>query len=43
MKVLLISATELEHGEESIYGLPIHIVGVGKVSSCFHTSILWKI
>ena len=40
MKVLLISATELEHGEESIYGLPIHIVGVGKVSSCFHTSIL---
>ena len=40
MKILLISATEFEHGVESIYGLPIHIVGVGKVSSCFHTSIL---
>ena len=41
MKVLLISATELEHGEESIYGLPIHIVGVGKVSS-FHKFLLEK-
>ena len=40
MKVLLISATKLEHGVESIYGLPVHKIGVGKISSCFHTSIL---
>ena len=40
MKVILISATKLEHGVESIYGLPVHTIGVGKISSCFHTSIL---
>jgi len=40
MKVLLISATKLEHDKESIYGLPVHIIGIGKISSCFHTSIL---
>tara|TARA_B110000027_G_C16106539_1_gene295584 strand:+ start:1515 stop:2087 length:573 start_codon:yes stop_codon:yes gene_type:complete len=40
MKVLLISATKLEHGVDSIYGIPINIIGVGKVSSCFHTSVL---
>ena len=40
MKVLLVSATKLEHGVESIYGLPVHIIGVGKISSCFHTSLL---
>jgi len=40
MRVLLVSATNLEHGVDSIYGLPVHIIGVGKISSCFHTSVL---
>tara|TARA_B100000287_G_C20421590_1_gene697754 strand:+ start:264 stop:833 length:570 start_codon:yes stop_codon:yes gene_type:complete len=40
MRILLLSATNLEHGKDNIYSIPIHIIGVGKVSSCFHTSIL---
>lgn len=37
---LLISATKLEHHEDDIHGIPIHIVGVGKVESAINTTLL---
>jgi adenosylhomocysteine nucleosidase len=35
--ILLISATKLEHHEEELFGIPIHIVGVGKVNAAVNT------
>ena len=31
--ILLVSATKLEHHDEELYGIPIHIIGVGKVEA----------
>jgi adenosylhomocysteine nucleosidase len=38
--ILLVSATELEHGVDNLGGVPIHIVGVGKISSAINTTRL---
>lgn len=35
--ILLVSATKLEHHDEELFGIPIHIVGVGKVESAMNT------
>lgn len=35
--ILLISAIELEHHDEELFGIPIHIVGVGKVEAAINT------
>jgi adenosylhomocysteine nucleosidase len=39
-KILLLSATELEHGVSEICGIPIFQIGVGKVSSAHSTTHL---
>jgi len=39
---LLISATKLEHHDEELFGIPIHIVGVGKVNAAVNTYKLIK-
>ena len=38
--ILLVSATDLEHGESHLYDHEIHIVGVGKASAAAHTAYL---
>lgn len=35
--ILLISATKLEHHDTDINGIPIHIIGIGKVESAINT------
>jgi adenosylhomocysteine nucleosidase len=35
--ILLVSATHLEHHDEELFGIPIHIVGVGKVNAALNT------
>ena len=35
--ILLVSATKLEHHDEELFGIPIHIVGVGKVEAALNT------
>jgi nucleoside phosphorylase len=40
--ILLVSATKDEHGEEELFGHPIHIVGVGKVNATLNTAELIK-
>jgi len=35
--ILLVSATDVEHNEKEIYGVPIHIVGIGKYNSSINT------
>lgn len=35
--ILLVSATKLEHHDDELFGIPIHIVGVGKVASAINT------
>ena len=35
--ILLVSATKLEHHDEELFGIPIHIVGVGKVAAAVNT------
>ena len=35
--ILLVSATKLEHHDEELFGIPIHIVGIGKVESALNT------
>ena len=37
---LLVSATKLEHHEDSIFGHPIHIIGIGKVEAALNTKKL---
>ena len=38
--ILLVSATKDEHGEEELFGYPIHIIGVGKVNATLNTTQL---
>ena len=38
--ILLISATKLEHHDEELFGIPIHIIGVGKVEAALNTKKL---
>jgi len=35
--ILLVSATKLEHHDEELFGIPIHIIGVGKVEAALNT------
>lgn len=35
--ILLISATKLEHHDTDINGIPIHIIGIGKVEAAINT------
>lgn len=41
-KILLLSATDLEHGQTDIHGVPIHITGIGKVNAAVSTTRLIK-
>lgn len=38
--ILLVSATKLEHHEDTLNGCPIHIIGVGKVQAAINTTRL---
>lgn len=38
--ILLVSATRLEHHDDNIGGIPIHIIGVGKVEAALNTKKL---
>lgn len=38
--ILLVSATKLEHHDDNIGGIPIHIIGVGKVEAALNTKKL---
>lgn len=40
--ILLVSATKLEHHDDELFGIPIHIVGVGKVDAAINTTLLIK-
>lgn len=40
--ILLVSATKLEHHDEELFGIPIHIIGVGKVNAAISTYKLIK-
>lgn len=35
--ILLVSATKLEHHDSELFGIPIHIIGVGKVNAAVNT------
>ena len=35
--ILLVSATRLEHHDDSLFGIPIHIIGIGKVEAAINT------
>lgn len=39
-KIILVSATKLEHHDEELFGIPIHIIGVGKVDAALNTKKL---
>ena len=39
-RILLISATRLEHHDDSLFGIPIHIIGIGKVEAALNTKKL---
>ena len=34
--ILLVSATKLEHHDDELFGMPIHIIGVGKVNAAIN-------
>ena len=36
-KILLLSATNYEHNHEEIHGIPIHIIGIGRVNAALNT------
>ena len=36
-KILLLSATDLEHSQTEIHGVPILITGIGKVNAAVNT------
>ena len=40
--ILLVSATADEHGQDELFGHPIHIIGVGKVNAALNTATLIK-
>ena len=39
-KVLLLSATKVEHGQNELFGNEIHITGIGKVNAAVNTAYL---
>ena len=39
-KILLLSATDLEHGQSHLYDNEIHIIGIGKVNAAVNTASL---
>ena len=41
-RILLVSATDLEHGHSHLYDHEIHITGIGKVSAAVETARLIK-
>ena len=38
--ILLVSATKLEHHDDDLFGIPIHIIGIGKVNAAVNTQRL---
>lgn len=40
--ILLVSATDFEHQQKEIFGIPIHIIGIGKVNAAVNTTRLIK-
>lgn len=38
--ILLVSATDLEHGQSFLYGNEIHIIGIGKINAAVNTASL---
>ena len=40
VKILLLSATSIEHNEKAIFSYPIHIIGLGKISAAQRTTEL---
>lgn len=38
--ILLVSATKLEHHDDALFDIPIHIVGIGKVEAAINTQKL---
>ena len=36
-KILLLSATNYEHNHEEIHGIPIYIIGIGRVNAALNT------
>jgi len=40
--ILLLSATDLEHGQSEIHGVPIHITGISKINSAVNSARLIK-
>jgi adenosylhomocysteine nucleosidase len=38
--ILLVSATKLEHHDKELFGIPIHIIGVGKVEAALNVKKL---
>lgn len=40
--ILLVSATKLEHHDNELFGIPIHIIGIGKVNAAINTFKLIK-
>ena len=39
-KILLLSATDLEHGQSHLFDNEIHIIGIGKVNAAVETARL---
>ena len=35
--ILLLSATDYEHNQKELYGIPIHIIGIGRVNAALNT------
>ena len=35
--ILLVSATKLERHDDELFGIPIHIIGIGKVEAAWNT------
>ena len=42
-KILLLSATDLEHGQSHLYDNEIHIIGIGKINAAVNTARLIRI
>ena len=39
--ILLVSATKLEHHDDELFGIPIHIIGIGKVEAAINIQKLF--
>ena len=42
-KILLLSATDLEHGQSHLYDNEIHIIGIGKINAAVNTARLIRV